>query len=46
MLGSQDFLNADSREEQEAISEEAFGMSAANAVKKISELSKEDLLDS
>jgi hypothetical protein len=46
MLGTQDFLNADSRAEQEAISEEAWQMSAKRATEEIKELSENDLLDS
>lgn len=43
MLGTQEFRNADSRNDQEAIAHEAWEMSAARAVKEVEGLSPEDL---
>ena len=44
MLGTQDFCHANSREEQEAIAQEAWQKTAEEAVRTVSGLSKEDLL--
>jgi hypothetical protein len=44
MLGEQEFLNADTRAEQEAIAQEAWQMNAAKAVKSKPGLDETDLL--
>jgi hypothetical protein len=44
MLGEQEFLNADTRAEQEAIAQEAWQMNAQQAVQSKSGLEESDLL--
>lgn len=44
MLGTQEFRLANTREEQEAIAQEAWQKSAADAVKTVNDLSEDDLL--